>query len=179
MTAAARVLELSETIPDFPKPGIVFRDLTPAFADPETLRRVVDELGSGVAGGFDVVAGIEARGFLLASALAYSTGTRLLAIRKEGKLPGDILREEYSLEYGTAALELKPTTLPAGSRVLIVDDVLATGGSCRAAARLVERAGAIVAGFGLVLALDGLGGIEALRDYPVRGLLTESADPSA
>lgn len=179
MDAAARVHELSETIPDFPKPGIVFRDLTPAFADPATLKATVDALGEDVDGGFDVVAGIEARGFLLASALAYSTGTRLLAIRKEGKLPGDVMREEYALEYGTAALELKPSTLAAGSRVLIVDDVLATGGSCRAAARLVERAGSVVAGFGLVLALDGLGGIDALCDYPVRVLLTEPTQPAA
>ncbi|PFG31006.1 adenine phosphoribosyltransferase [Paramicrobacterium agarici] len=179
MDAAARVLELSETIPDFPKPGIVFRDLTPAFADPTTFRAVVDELAHSIDGGFDVVAGIEARGFLLASALAYSTNTHLLAIRKEGKLPGDVIREEYALEYGTAALELKPSSIPARSRVLVVDDVLATGGSCLAAARLIERAGSDIAGFGIVMALDGLGGVEALTGYELRVLLHEPTDPLA
>ncbi|WP_166996223.1 adenine phosphoribosyltransferase [Paramicrobacterium fandaimingii] len=178
MNIASRVLELSETIPDFPKPGIVFRDLTPAFADPETLRAIVDALGADVRGGFDVVAGIEARGFLLASAIAYATQARLLPIRKQGKLPGDVLSEDYALEYGTASLEIKPSILPQGSRVLVVDDVLATGGSCRAAARLVERSGSIVAGIGIVLALDGLGGADALKDYDLSVLLTERVQPA-
>ncbi|QPZ37171.1 adenine phosphoribosyltransferase [Paramicrobacterium chengjingii] len=179
MNVSTRVLELSETIPDFPKPGIVFRDLTPAFADPETFRAIVDELGADVTGGFDVVAGIEARGFLLASAIAYATRTRLFPIRKQGKLPGDVLSEDYALEYGAASLEVNPSNLPQGSRVLIVDDVLATGGSCRAAARLVERSGSTVAGIGIVLALDGLGGVDALRDYDVSVLLTEPTQPIA
>ncbi|SEC08711.1 adenine phosphoribosyltransferase [Paramicrobacterium humi] len=169
------MLEQSETIPDFPKPGIVFRDLTPAFADPETFRAVIDDLSAAFAGTFDAVAGVEARGFLLASALAYSTSTHLVAVRKAGKLPGEVLSEEYALEYGTATLQLKPSSLRAGARVLIVDDVLATGGSCRATARLIERAGGTVAGIGLVLELTGLGGRQALSHYPLHVLVSEPA----
>lgn len=175
MDAAARIRELTETIPDFPKPGIVFRDLTPAFADAEALRLTVDELGARFDGAFDVVAGIEARGFLLASALAYSTRTRLLAVRKAGKLPGTVLTEEYALEYGTASLEIKPDSLPERARVLIVDDVLATGGSCLAAARLVERAGASVAGVAIVMELTGLGGRKALSAYDLETLVDAPA----
>lgn len=175
MDAASRILELSETIPDFPKSGIVFRDLTPAFADPATFRAVIDELAEAFAGQFDAVAGVEARGFLLASALAYATGTQLLVVRKAGKLPGEVLSEEYALEYGTATLQMKPRSLPKGSRVLITDDVLATGGSCSATARLIERAGSAVAGIGLVLELTGLGGREALAKYPLHVLVSEAA----
>jgi adenine phosphoribosyltransferase len=169
------VLERSDTIPDFPKPGIVFRDLTPVFADADAFTAVIDDLAARFAGDFDAVAGVEARGFLLAAALAYATRTPLVAVRKGGKLPGDVLTEDYALEYGTATLELKPGQLAAGSRVLILDDVLATGGSCSAAARLVERAGYSVAGLGLVLELQGLGGRERLHGYNLYSIVAESA----
>lgn len=175
MDVSDLVLERSNTIPDFPKPGIVFRDLTPVFADADAFAAVIDDLAARFTGGFDAVAGVEARGFLLAAALAYAAHVPLATVRKGGKLPGAVLSEDYSLEYGTATLEIKPGQLAAGSRVLILDDVLATGGSCSAAARLVERAGYSVAGLGLVLELQGLGGRERLAAYDLYAIVAEPA----
>ena len=175
MSVSELVLELSDTIPDFPKPGIVFRDLTPVFADADAFRAVIDDLASRFAGRFDAVAGVEARGFLLGAALAYAAHVPLAAVRKAGKLPGEVLSEDYALEYGSATLEIRPGQLAAGTRVLVVDDILATGGSCGAAARLVERCGYTVAGIGLVLELQGLGGRERLSGYDVQAIVAEPA----
>ncbi|MFZ4895963.1 adenine phosphoribosyltransferase [Plantibacter sp. Mn2098] len=172
-TAAEHVAHLTAEIEDFPKPGILFRDLTPVFADADAFRAIIDDFGARFEGTFDAVAGVEARGFLLASALAYATHTRLVPIRKAGKLPGEVLHEDYGLEYGAAALELRTGQLPQGTRVLILDDVLATGGSCSAAVRLIERAGYVVAGLGLVLELDGLGGREVLAGRDLYAIATE------
>lgn len=173
MKVSELVLELSDTIPDFPKSGIVFRDLTPVFADADAFTAVIDDLAARFRGRFDAVAGVEARGFLLAAALAYAEHVPLVAVRKAGKLPGEVLTEHYALEYGTATLEMHQGQLASGSRVLIVDDVLATGGSCFAAARLVERADYVVAGIGLVLELEGLGGREQLSAYDVYSIVAE------
>ena len=173
VTAAARAVdELTVLVPDFPSPGIVFRDLTPVFADGEALRLVVDALIEKFAGRIDVVAGVEARGFVLAAAAAYALGTGMLVVRKAGKLPREVISEQYDLEYGTATLELQPADLPAGTRVLLLDDVLATGGTLSAAASLVERAGWQVAGIGVVLELDGLGGRERLAGHELTALVT-------
>lgn len=161
----ARVTDLTATYPGFPTEGVLFRDLTPVFSDSETFRGIVDDFRHAFSDGFDAVAGIEARGFLLASALSYVTGTALLTIRKEGKLPGRVLSADYDLEYGTATLQVGAEAVPRGARVLIVDDVLATGGSARAAAQLIEKAGARVAGIGIVMELRGLGGRESLASY--------------
>jgi adenine phosphoribosyltransferase len=151
------VRSLLLTVPDFPQPGILFRDLTPVLADGPALRAVVDDL--------------VARGFLLAAAAAYASGVGTLAVRKAGKLPGEVLRESYDLEYGEAAIELHPGQLPAGSRVLLLDDVLATGGTLEAAARLLERAGYEVAGIGVVLELEGLGGRTRLAGRDVHAII--------
>ncbi|GHD50152.1 adenine phosphoribosyltransferase [Mycetocola manganoxydans] len=175
MNVSELVLERSDTIPDFPKPGIVFRDLTPVFADADAFAAVIDDLAARFSGRFDAVAGVEARGFLLAAALAYAAHKPLVAVRKGGKLPGDVLSEDYALEYGSATLEIKPGQLAAGSRVLVLDDVLATGGSCSAAARLIERAGYSVAGMGLVLELEGLGARDKLAGYDVYAIVAEPA----
>ncbi|MHB1235398.1 MAG: adenine phosphoribosyltransferase [Microbacteriaceae bacterium] len=173
-TAAAGLVEsLLASIPDFPEPGILFRDLTPVFADPTAFRAVIDELVAPFAGHFDAIAGIDARGFLLAGAAAYRSQVGVLAIRKRGKLPGVVLTETYELEYGTAALELHPEQLSTGSRVLILDDVLATGGTVAAGARLVERAGYRVAGVATVLELLDLGGrarLDGRRVHVVLGV---------
>lgn len=160
------------TIPDFPTPGILFRDLTPVLADAEGFAAVIDDLGNAFAGGFDAVAGVEARGFLLASAVAYRAGVGVIAVRKAGKLPGPVLTEHYSLEYGDAALEIEPGHLPDGSRVLILDDVLATGGSVNATARLLRRAGARIAGVGIVLELAALGGRARLDDLDLHSIIS-------
>jgi adenine phosphoribosyltransferase len=161
---------LCATVPDYPKPGIIFKDLTPAFADPHGLRAIVDAIVAPFIGQFDLVAGIEARGFLLAAAAAYATGTGVLTVRKAGKLPRETFLEEYALEYGTAALEVHTTDIAPGARVLVLDDVLATGGTVGAAVRLVGRCGGDVVGVGVVLELEGLGGREALAGHRVHSL---------
>lgn len=161
---------LTAVVPDFPSAGIMFRDLTPVFADAEGFRAVVDAIAHSFAGTFDAVAGVEARGFLLAAAVAYATGTGVVTIRKAGKLPRAVHRESYDLEYGHAALEIHQSDLPAGSRVLVLDDVLATGGTLVAACALLEKAGAAVVGCAVVLELGDLGGREKLAGRTVRAL---------
>jgi adenine phosphoribosyltransferase len=170
-TAAQLVAELTAIVPDFPKPGITFRDLTPVFADGAALRVVTDALAAPFIGRIDAVAGVEARGFVLAAAAAYALGVGVLIIRKPGKLPQAVLSESYDLEYGSAELQVQPNTLPVGSRILVLDDVLATGGTLAASIKLIERAGWVVAGVSVVQELVGLSGRDALPDREVRSLL--------
>lgn len=162
---------LLASYPDFPRPGILFRDLNPVFADAGAFRAIVDELSDG-SQGFDAVAGIEARGFLLAAAVGYAAGAAVLAVRKGGKLPGTVLTEEYDLEYGSARLELAAGQLPAGTRVLVLDDVLATGGTIAATSLLIERAGYHLAGIGVVLELAGLAGRTRLGTAPLHSIVS-------
>ncbi|MFI7579735.1 adenine phosphoribosyltransferase [Kocuria sp. M1N1S27] len=157
-------------IPDYPEPGVLFRDLTPLFADGAGLRRTVDALADAFSGQFDYVAGVEARGFLMAGALAYATGVGLIPVRKAGKLPRETFREEYVLEYGSAVLEIHTDDVPRGARVLVLDDILATGGTLGATAQLLHRAGLHVAGFGLVMELTELRGRSRLGGHRVRAL---------
>jgi adenine phosphoribosyltransferase len=160
-------------VPDFPQPGVLFRDLTPLFAAGPAFREVVDAIVAHHGrDGFDEVAGIEARGFLIAAAVGYATGAGVVPIRKAGKLPGKTLRVEYALEYGSATLEVHTDAFLPGSRVLLVDDVLATGGTAAAAAELVERAGATVAGLSVLMELADLNGRALLADRDVHALLT-------
>ncbi len=172
-TAAGELKRLLTEIPDFPKPGILFRDVAPVFADGPAFRVIVDELVARFAGRFDAVAGVEARGFVLAAATAYATGTGLLVVRKAGKLPGEVISESYDLEYGTATLELEPNQLAPGARVLVLDDILATGGTLRAAASLIERAGYTVAGIGVLFELAELDGRAKLAGYDTEILLAD------
>lgn len=173
MTDAAVLLDThTRVIPDFPEPGILFRDLTPVFADAEAFAAVIDALTAPFEGAYDIVAGVEARGFALAAGVAARSGHGLLLIRKAGKLPGETIRESFALEYGEATLEVHTGQLPAGSRVLLVDDVLATGGTLAASQRLIERAGWVLAGTAVVLELDGLGGREKLAPREVVALQT-------
>jgi adenine phosphoribosyltransferase len=165
------ITSLCATIPDYPKPGISFKDLTPVFADGPAFKAVIEALVGPFRGRFDAVAGVEARGFLLAAAAAYATGTGVVTVRKAGKLPREVVAEDYALEYGNATLELHTTDLAPGSRVLILDDVLATGGTLGAAVRLFERCGVQVAGVGVVLELEGLPGRAALDGQQVLSLL--------
>jgi adenine phosphoribosyltransferase len=171
-SAAIHVEVLLASYPDFPQPGIVFRDLNPVFADALAFRAIVDDLADQHRGQFDAVAGIEARGFLLAAAVGYAARTSVLAVRKGGKLPGTVLTEEYDLEYGSARLELEVGQLPAGTRVLILDDVLATGGTIAATSRLIERAGYTVSGVGVVLELTDLQGRERLGTAPLHAIMS-------
>lgn len=166
---ASRVLD----VPDFPKPGIVFKDLMPLFADAGAFRQVIDGIiAYHGADSFDVVAGIEARGFVVAAAIAYAAGTGVVPIRKAGKLPRETHSATYALEYGEATLEVHTDAFVAGQRVLLVDDVLATGGTAGAALDLVERAGGTVTGFTVLMELGFLPGRERLAPREVHALLT-------
>lgn len=157
-------------VPDYPQPGISFKDLTPVFADPLGLRRLVDELIAPFVGTFDIVAGLEARGFVLAAAAAYASGTGMLTIRKAGKLPREVYRDDYTLEYGSASLEIHKDEIAPGTRVLVLDDVLATGGTVGSSVRLIERAGGVVTGVGVILELAELAGRDKLAGYNVLSL---------
>lgn len=169
-TAARLVEENTAIIEDFPKPGITFRDLTPVFADGQSLRAVTDALVAPFAGRIDAVAGVEARGFLLAASAAYALGLGVLVIRKPGKLPREVISESYDLEYGSTSLEVQPGDFPAGSRILLLDDVLATGGTLAAGSRLIERAGWVVAGVSVVLELEELDGRANLVGRDIRSI---------
>ena len=158
------VLEHIRDIPDFPQAGVMFKDFTPLLANGDVFRAVVDDIASRYAGRVDMVVGIEARGFILGSAVAYQLGSGFVPVRKSGKLPGPSLSEEYSLEYGTAVLEMHEGALRQGQRVVVVDDVLATGGTAAATCRLVERTGAVITGIDVVLELTFLNGRAALGD---------------
>ncbi|GAB3529298.1 adenine phosphoribosyltransferase [Arthrobacter monumenti] len=164
------ISRLCAVVQYYPKPGITFRDLTPVFADGAALRAIVDSLIEPFAGQFDAVAGVEARGFLLAAAAAYSAGVGVITVRKPGKLPRRVYTEQYELEYGSAGLQMHIDDVAAGTRVLVLDDVLATGGTLAATSRLFSRAGVRVAGFGVVLELNGLRGRSALAGHRVRSL---------
>jgi adenine phosphoribosyltransferase len=171
VTAASDALDrFTAIVPDFPAPGIVFRDLTPVFADAAALRVVIDELIAPFAGTFDVVAGVEARGFVLAAAAAVVAETGVVMIRKAGKLPRATVSREYALEYGTATLELHTDELPAGTRVLLLDDVLATGGTLEASLGLLGDAGLVAAGVSVVLELAALHGRARIGDVPFHSI---------
>lgn len=161
---------LVRTIPDFPKPGIEYRDITTLLLDRVGLAAAVDALAASVEGPIDVVAGIEARGFAIGGALAVKLGAGLLLVRKHGKLPGATIAEDYALEYGTDRLEMHVEACAPGSRVLIVDDLIATGGTALAAMRLVRRAGGTIIGARFLIDLPALGGAEALRAEGVQAI---------
>lgn len=169
---AARIDALLRDVPDFPEPGILFKDISPVLADPQTFAAVVAALSGVPDGSVDLVAGVEARGFFLAGALAIEHGCGIVPIRKAGKLPPPTLSRSYDLEYGSAEIEV-PAGLLDGRRVLLVDDVLATGGTLRAAAELLTEAGATVVALAVVIELGLLNGRQALADLPpLTALLT-------
>ena len=153
---------LIRTIPDFPKPGIQFRDITTLLIDPAGFAAAVERLGAGLAG-VDLVAGIEARGFLFAAALAVPLGAGLLPIRKHGRLPGATISEAYTLEYGEDRVAIHADAFAPGARVALIDDLIATGGTARAALRLLRKGGADVVAARFLVDLPDLGGAAALR----------------
>jgi len=160
-------------IPDFPEPGVGFKDLTPLLADPVAFSSVVDAIVVRFGRGeIDKVVGIESRGFIVGAPVAYHFGAGFVPLRKAGKLPSKTIARTYDLEYGQATLEIHADAFQAGERVLIVDDVLATGGTARAACDLVEQAGGMISGLAFVVELGFLGGMKRLADYDVMSLLT-------
>jgi adenine phosphoribosyltransferase len=167
-----RLDEAIRRIPDHPKQGILFRDITPMLGDPVLFRAAVDGMAEPFrAREIGWVVGIEARGFVLGAGIALALGAGFVPFRKPGKLPGERLREEYELEYGRDALEGHREAWPSGGRVLVVDDVLATGGTAAAAGRLVEALGGELAGWSFLLEIAGLGGRQRLGGAPIEILL--------
>jgi adenine phosphoribosyltransferase len=167
---AELIASLTRNVADFPQPGVQFKDLTPLFADSDGMTAVTDALAE-IASGADLVAGIDSRGFLVAAAVAGRLGTGVLAIRKGGKLPPPVYTERYDLEYGSATLEIPAEGVALrGRRVVVIDDVLATGGTIAAAARLLDRTGADVTAAAVVVELTALGGRDALAPLPVHSL---------
>jgi adenine phosphoribosyltransferase len=165
-----RLKDLIRDIPDFPKPGVVFKDITPLLADPEGFALVIEALAQRFAGrGITKVVGIEARGFIIAAPVAHRLGAGFVPVRKVGKLPWEVEAEAYELEYGTGLLELHSDAVAIDETVLVVDDVLATGGTAAATVRLIERLGAKVAGLGFVIELGFLNG---RRRIPGRDILS-------
>jgi adenine phosphoribosyltransferase len=169
---SALIDSLTREVPDFPEPGIQFKDLTPVLADARGLAAVTDALAE-IASGADLVAGVDARGFLLGGAVAARLGIGVLAVRKGGKLPPPVFSETYTLEYGTATLEVPADGLDIkGRKILIIDDVLATGGTLAATSRLLTAAGATLTGAAVVLELAALGGRALLEPLHITSLRT-------
>jgi adenine phosphoribosyltransferase len=159
-------------IPDFPKPGVGFKDITPLLADVEAFRATVDALAAHFAGTqVDKVLGIEARGFIVAAPVAYRLGAGFVPVRKAGKLPWAVEKQEYQLEYGTDLLEIHRDAVAPGERALIIDDVMATGGTAEATVRLVEKLGGVVVGLGFCIELGFLGGRSKLAGHDVVSLI--------
>lgn len=169
----AELQSLVRAIPDFPKPGILFRDITPLIKNARAFRAAIDLLAEAFVGQkVDYVVAIEARGYLVGAPLAHSLGTGLIPVRKPGKLPYDTLKANYALEYGTNTLEVHSDALGHGERVIIADDLLATGGTASATKSLVERLGGHVAGFAFLIELAALGGRDKLGQTPVTTLMS-------
>ena len=174
---AVNLADHIRNVPDFPIHGVQFKDITSLLLAPPAFAAAVDGLVAGAdALAPDCLAAIDSRGFLFAAPMAVRMGLPLALVRKAGKLPGATLEFEYSLEYGQNTLEIHAGDIPPGSRVLIVDDLLATGGSLKAAASLIERAGGVTAGVGVVIELLGLGGRAALAGYDIFSLVTFEVD---
>ncbi|MBW3090248.1 adenine phosphoribosyltransferase [Bifidobacterium miconisargentati] len=175
---AEYMVSLIRSVPGFPKEGIIFRDFMPVLADPKGLRillKALEEALPVAPDEFDAVAGLESRGFLFGPTLASHLGKGFIAIRKAGKLPPETIGESYDLEYGTASVEIETEAVAHGERVLIVDDLIATGGTAKAGADLIEKAGGKVAGFSFVMRLEGLDGIDKLGGVPTSSLVSMPA----
>ncbi|MEM8637340.1 MAG: adenine phosphoribosyltransferase [Cyanobacteria bacterium P01_G01_bin.54] len=168
------IRSLIRDIPDFPQPGILFRDITTLLRDPQGLRHTLDALHqSCTAAGMtpDYIVGMESRGFLFGPSLAYQMNAGFVPVRKPGKLPAQTHSAEYELEYGSDRLEIHQDAIPAGAKVLIVDDLIATGGTAKAAAELVAQCGGTLIGYGFIIELLALKGREKLGDVPIVSLL--------
>jgi adenine phosphoribosyltransferase len=162
---------LIRDIADYPTPGVTFRDITPLLGDGKGFARAVRELGERFAGTkVDRVLGMEARGFIVAAPIAIALGAGFVPVRKAGKLPWAVVREEYSLEYGKDKLEMHRDAIHPGEQILVIDDVLATGGTASATCRLVEELGGVVVGLGFIIEIGGLGGRDKLGDHHIESL---------
>ena len=164
--------EVIRTVPNFPEEGILFRDITPILQSPEHLKNSIDAMQNKLGGlEFDLIAGPESRGFIFGVPLAYNMDKGFIPVRKKGKLPAETVSKEYSLEYGTATIEIHKDAIQKGQKVVIVDDLLATGGTCKALVEMIEEVGGIVAGMVFLIELEGLNGRELLGDYNIHSIL--------
>lgn len=171
----AALRALVRDVPDFPKPGIVFKDITPLLKDRRAFRFACDQLAERFEGiPIDQVIGIESRGFILSTAIAYRLHAGFVPVRKKGKLPAEKTRVSYQLEYGEDALEMHVDAVQEGTRVIIIDDLLATGGTAEAAVQLVEKLGGRVLGLAFLVELEFLKGRQRLKHYPIHSLITYS-----
>ncbi len=169
---AQTILSRIRDVPDHPKKGIMFRDITPLLKDSSAFNATVEELARRLSGkDFDYIAGIEARGFIIGSALSYLMKKGFVPIRKKGKLPYKTVSKEYMLEYGSAAVEMHTDSIEKGSRVIVVDDLLATGGTAAASAELIESLGGVIAGFAFIIELSQLNGRSRLGGYDITALV--------
>ncbi|MBR2255301.1 MAG: adenine phosphoribosyltransferase [Candidatus Methanomethylophilaceae archaeon] len=161
------------SIPDYPKPGVLFRDITTILSDPEGFEMAVDGLIEELKGlDFDYIAGSESRGFIFGAPVAYATKKGFILVRKKGKLPRETISQEYALEYGTATLEMHKDAIKPGDRVVIIDDLIATGGTTKAMIDMIERLGGTVVKCAFVMELKGLNGRKVLENYDVSSLLS-------
>ncbi|MBQ7979702.1 MAG: adenine phosphoribosyltransferase, partial [Candidatus Methanomethylophilaceae archaeon] len=161
------------TIPDFPKEGIMFRDVTSVVQDPEGLKMAIDQLVEKLKGlDFDLVVGTESRGFLFGAPVAYALNKGFILVRKKGKLPREVISEDYDLEYGSATIEMHKDSIKPGQKVVVIDDLIATGGTTEAVVKLVERLGGEIVSMGFVMELAGLGGMEKFKKYNPYALIT-------
>ncbi|MCK9266527.1 adenine phosphoribosyltransferase [bacterium] len=163
--------DLIRTIPDFPKEGILFRDITTLLKDPKGLQEALNLFKAEIPSNISKIVAIEARGFIFGGALAYMLGVGFVPVRKSGKLPAEKIRMEYALEYGTDVIEMHKDALSVGEKVVIVDDLLATGGTAKATCALIEKAGAIVEKFLFLIELKDLKGIDKLKGYDIFSLI--------
>ena len=167
-----KIEEYVRTIPDFPEPGIMFRDVTSVLQDPDGLKLAIDSMIKLLDGvDFDIIAGAESRGFIFGTPVAYAMGKAFVPARKPGKLPRETVSMEYALEYGTGTIELHKDSIKPGQRVVLVDDLIATGGTIEAAAKLVEELGGKVVKIIFLMELAGLKGRERLKDYDVASVI--------
>ena len=173
VSSADELRALIREVPDFPKPGIRFYDITTLLKDPAAFREVIDQMASQVGDTtVDVVVGMESRGFIFSAPLAYKLGAGFVPVRKLGKLPAETIEVEYELEYGTATLEIHADAIGKGQRVLIVDDLLATGGTVLGTIELVRRLGGEIAGLSFMVELSALNGRDKLDEFDIHALLT-------
>lgn len=168
-------MDLKKTIrdiPDFPEKGIIFRDITPVLHNPQALKESIDQMAQKLElQKYDIIAGPESRGFIFGVPLAYKLSKGFIPIRKKGKLPAETITKEYSLEYGTATIEMHKDAISKGTRVYIIDDLLATGGTAKAMAEMIEEVGGIVVGFVFLIELEDLKGRELLKNYNVQSIV--------
>ncbi len=167
-----KIEDYIRTIPDYPEPGIMFRDITTVVQDPEGLKLSIDSLQKDIEGlDFDVIVGAESRGFVFGMPLAYNLGKGFVMVRKKGKLPAETIEETYDLEYGKATIEIHKDAIKPGQKVIIIDDLMATGGTVEAVVKLVERLGGKVVHISFLLELAGLKGRERLKDYEISSVV--------